>query len=364
MAITKIGNQLEKQAARWHELYNNLSDAAKQRILNYHWYEPVKDAATGMLTGVKRRNLVKPEEEIIKGIEQGNDNLVKRLGYTEFNVNGPTPEQFAELRKNLADQVEAAKQSGDIAGWRRNVAALTMLDIDLRNDINKFYKFFDDLKGTDSLSAQTYGLGKILFTKNFSDKNPYLNAIARRHELYEAAASEKSLLDFFGNAKKVIPRMKVNEKHHENKLRFAGGDEKNIEQKISELKLNNGLPSIHYNTDSSGRWYLETKNDINRINAHYDSNVLYNEMKDMARFPYKNNEGYKILNDMREYTTLEYPVIKEGLKEIRGQKPGMYDSFLEGVAYPTKNEKTKLNKLIRRGIKLDPNYDDVVFSMF
>jgi len=214
--ITKLGEYLVKEAARWHEFIAQMSPANQERLgsafyrfLNNSTTQqrlakakalgiPIRDPKTGKISEQFKelsyspaKNVAKSKDEVIAGINRGSDNLIKRLGYTEANVTGATPQQIEEAKKSLERQIAKNKADNDKAALRRNTAALN--NMKMFNGKNVGSSLDIDNIWDSSMSPEV----KLIFSKTLTGNNRYTGAILRRHELQEAVEAEKLLKNYY-----------------------------------------------------------------------------------------------------------------------------------------------------------------------
>ena len=85
VAITKLGNTLVKEAARWHDFVANMSQESLKKL---------KDAG-----------LVKSYAEYVNGINRGTNNILHRLGVIKVNAGIPTENDRRSIIHNLENSI-------------------------------------------------------------------------------------------------------------------------------------------------------------------------------------------------------------------------------------------------------------------
>lgn len=302
MAITKTGEQFIKEAvARWKDFIQNMSAANRNRLIN---------------SGV-----VKPQNAYINGINRGTVNILNRYGYTRGNVAGFTPEQVARNKARIqADRVKAVTQNDQIAASRN-------LDAQAQQKFNPEYGKNPHINQANPDSwdgMSTIPHWKAIYIKGAifpsevksSEGQKLFNALANRHEAYEAIAAEKAYSNYLKNPQKG-DKLAINTARQLDPL---GTSSITDQQLIGAMPIGNRAMA---GIKTPGR----LKSNFSRFprSSHINIDVLGKERKLMDTFPYKDNDGYYFLRNMRNR---EYEYMDRAGEYQAKQNPGLLGRVL------------------------------------
>lgn len=168
---------------------------------------------------------------------------------------------------------------------------------------------------------------KMVFTKNSKGADPYLNAIIRRHEAYEAQEAEKMLRRYHkvdGGSELVRQESRSNINKY---LKNSNGQSLTLQERIKERKNMLRIPKDDNitETDDLGNLALTTisKNpgiylgktkvpnqDPTYIGSHYNMSVLEREAQLLNQIPHRKNPSLKYMYDLRRITG-EHPIMEK-----------------------------------------------------
>lgn len=301
MAITKTGQQLVKEAAtRWKDFIQNMSKANRNRIIN---------------SGV-----VKTQDAYIDGINRGTVNIINRYGYTRGNVAGLTPAQIAKNKAQVqADRAKALAKNDQI-GADRNLNAQAHQNFDPNYGINPLANPANH-NSWDGMSTVPYW--KAIYTKGATIPNEIkspegqrlFNALANRHEAYEAIAAEKAYANYLKNPQRGDRRA----------IRLAKKLEPSY-QNLTDQEILTRLPIADraaLNIKTTGQ--LRSNLALRPVAGHLNIDVLGKERKLLDTFPYKDNGGYKFFQKIRDR---EYEYMDRAGDYQAKQNPGLLSRFL------------------------------------
>lgn len=302
MAITKTGEQLIKEAVtRWKDFIQNMSAANRNRIIN---------------SGV-----VKSQDTYINGINRGTVNILNRYGYTRGNVSGFTPEQIVRNKARVQKDRAEALSRNDQIGANRN------LDAQANQNFNPNYgknPLASSINGDSWDGMATVPYWKAVYTKGAilpheiksTEGQRLFNALANRHEAYEAVAAEKAYSKYLMNPQKG-DKLAIHIARQTDPLGTASFTD---QQLIGVMPIGNRAMA---GIKTPGRF---VSNFVGRpVSSHINIDVLDKERKLMDTFPYKDNDGYKFFRNMRKK---EYEYMDRAGDYQTKQSPGLLGKFL------------------------------------